>query len=247
MVRVIAWPPLAAVARETTPIYPVSRSRSMLTGKRYVSAARRVRREMTISVQGLGTDRAGAGWLDLLRREIKGGLDLVRIDIAAPVWHQALRPLNGLRGQFPVIWRNAAGPVAWNNDDGAVTWLAGTPITATAVAAGGLSCPGLPASRVVAYPSELVRVVDAEGAAHVARVMGVAHSDADGTAVIYTDTALPSGTAIIGWRESAVFDVVNINEARSPQPVNANWYFDLTLVEVFEDETDGFVEVDPWH
>lgn len=246
MVDVIAWPPLTVIGYDNAPVYPVSRSRSLLDGRSYVSAAQRARRFVTITAQGIGPDRAGAGWLDMLKRELRGGVNLVRVDLASPVWHLAVNPLNGLRGSVPLVWSAGASALDWTAAAAPLSWTTGAQIAGVTAADNSLTCTGLPPSRVVAYPSELVRVIDGDGVAHFARVVGIAKSDATGTARVFLDAPLPSGDVVIGFKESLVFEIPGINDVRAAQPVGQNWSFTLDLRQVFEDETDGFTEVNPW-
>ena len=52
MVNVYAWPPVGVVARNWTMELPTSRSRSIITGQDYVSAAQRRRRVASLDVTG---------------------------------------------------------------------------------------------------------------------------------------------------------------------------------------------------
>lgn len=116
MVNVIAWPPVGTVGVHTTKQRPVSRSRSLLNGKRYVSAAQRERRKAKIKVSGIGTDLAGAGFVEVFKDYLDGGLNLTRAALCSPVWYGALRGLDGLRG---------AETLMWTEDDVLVNWTEG--------------------------------------------------------------------------------------------------------------------------
>jgi hypothetical protein len=79
----------------------------------------------------------------------------------------------------------------------------------------------------------------------VAMVVAQAVSDAGGEAVLRLLTALSgSGAAVINARDGGVFEALTI--PRATQPVSGDWTWAWSFREVFEDETDGFAEVDPW-
>jgi hypothetical protein len=250
MVHVIAWPPLGLHGYENTIDAPISLSRSVLTGRRYASAAQTARRVATAITSGIGPDGGGAGYIEMLKRQLGGGINLVRLALCSPNYRGDVRGLGLLRGERPMDWTYGGSSLNWTNGGSGMDWVVGAPVSGTAGILEGmpvLYCTGLPKNRRIAWPSEVVRVVDEAEAAHTARVMRVATSDATGMAVLYLDAALPDGAVLIGFRESVVYEVENANALRAVQQMRGDWTYTFQLREVFEDETDGFVEVDPWH
>lgn len=79
MINVYAWPPVAVTESEWTIEAPVQKSVSILTGKEYVSAYARRRRLATLTVSALALDRAGAGYVEILKRFLDGGVHAVRL------------------------------------------------------------------------------------------------------------------------------------------------------------------------
>lgn len=124
----------------------------------------------------------------------------------------------------------------------------GQSVTGTAAVQGGfdcIDCVGLPANRVVAFPSETVRVT-ASGTEYLARVIRIAKTDEAGVARIFLDQAVPNGDVLIGFEESVVYEVIEPGASEPMQTASGNISYDFDLLEVFEDETDGFVDVNPW-
>ncbi|MBU2941072.1 hypothetical protein Q4525_14775 [Shimia thalassica] len=249
MVDVIAWPPVATIGFENTHIRPISRSTSLWTGKEYVSAAPRERRVATVKVGGIGSDMAGAGYVEMFKRYLDGGLKLARVNLCAPVWYGALRGLADLRGSQALAWREGDADLDWTEGLVDLNWTVGQPVAGVAGSFDGMHtvyCTGLPANRVVAFPSEMVRVVETDGTTHTARVVRVAKASPGGAARLFLDGPVADGAVLIGYRESVVYRVQNVNEIRAVQPVSGNFSYTFDLRQVFEDETDGFTEVDPW-
>lgn len=249
MVDVIAWPPVGTVGVDNTIDAPISRSVSLLDGRRYVGSAQRSRRVATLQVGGIGSDKAGAGYVEMFKRQLAGGINLTRVALCAPVWYGALRGLTGKRGIQPLSWAAGHDTLNWTDGAGGMTFAVGQTVAGVAGTFGGaaiLTCTDLPANTVIAYPSEVVRVTDATNVTHTARVLRVAKSDATGVAVLFLDGSLPSGDVLIGYRESVVYEVLDVNSIRALQPVRGNFTYTFNLREVFEEETTGFFEVNPW-
>lgn len=249
MVQVIAWPPVAAVAYELAHEQPISRSASVLTGRRYVSAPWAMRRSVALQVSGAANMAEASGYVEMLKRQLRGGVNLVRIDLSAPGWWSVARGLGLRRGKHD-LWFST-GDEALNVTQGGVQvrGRVGAAVSGVAGTRAGwpiLTCTGLPVSQAVAWPAEVVQVRDAERVDHTARVLRLAKSDAAGEAVIVLDAALPDGEVLIGFRESAVFEVLDPDGVRAVAAVGGDWVYKFDLREVFESEVDGFVEVDPW-
>ena len=214
MVDVIAWPPVGLSAWEPSHEDIVSVSRSLVSGKRFLSAAQPRRRVVSATVQGRGIDAAGAGFMEMLKDFLAGGENLVRIECQSALWHRTW----GTRG--------AAAEAVVDGD-----WTA-------------LDCSGFAAGEIVARPHDLVTFTTG-GEDFLTRALTVARSDGAGDALIRVRNDLSgTGTVVIGGTESIVFEPVEI--PRAVQPAKGDWAYSWSFREVFEAETDGFVEVDPW-
>lgn len=113
MPNVYAWPPVGVVGHEWTEHAPVNRSRSILTGRRYVSAAQRKRRLAALNVSALARGRSGAGYMEVLKRLLAGGENLVRLNSYPVNWWLDTQRLARLRLSDPVGW-TAPGMPMWN-------------------------------------------------------------------------------------------------------------------------------------
>ncbi|MDP2495855.1 hypothetical protein Q8W25_17640 [Shimia thalassica] len=250
MVDVIAWPPVATKGRALpTKRRPISQSRSLLTGKRYASATQRARREATVVVGGIGADKASAGYVEMFKEFLDGGINYTRISMCSPLWYGALRGLGGRRGSQALEWMSGYDALEMTESAVDLSWTVGQPVAGLAGTFDGwpiLTCTGLPANTVIAFPSETVLVVDGGGVTHTARILRVAKVDAAGDAVLFLDAGVPDGDVLIGYRESVVYEVQDVNDIQAMQPVSGNFSYTINLREVFEDETDGFTEVNPW-
>ncbi|MEP3778928.1 MAG: hypothetical protein ABJM82_18080 [Shimia thalassica] len=257
MVDVIAWPPVATKGRALpTKRRPISQSRSLLTGKRYASATQRARREATVVVGGIGADKASAGYVEMFKEFLDGGINYTRISMCSPLWYGALRGLGGRRGSQALEWMSEYDALKMTESAVDVVWTVGQPVAGVAGTFDGwpiLTCTGLPANTVIAFPSETVLVVDGGGVTHTARILRVAKSgipdpenDNKVSATLFLDAAVPDGDVLIGYRESVVYEVQDVNDIQAMQPVSGNFSYTINLREVFEDETDGFTEVNPW-
>ncbi|MDO6799358.1 hypothetical protein [Shimia thalassica] len=250
MVDVIAWPPVATKGRALpAKRRPISQSRSLLTGRRYASATQRARREATVVVGGIGADKASAGYVEMFKEFLDGGINYTRISMCSPLWYGALRGLGGRRGSQALEWMSGYDALEMTESAVDVVWTVGQPVAGVAGTFDGwpiLTCTGLPANTVIAFPSETVLVVDGGGVKHIARILRVAKANAAGEAVLFLDAGVPDGDVLIGYRESVVYEVQDVNDIQAMQPVSGNFSYTINLREVFEDETDGFTEVNPW-
>ena len=249
MTDVIAWPPFQLTGWELAEVYPQSRSTGLIEGRPRTSSAQRGRRVATANVTGIGTGLDGAGYVRMLNRIWAGKPNLVRVECLSSLWYLAGGGMD-LRNNIlewtdegtDLLWTAGAVDLLWG--DGAYA-LEGTP--ATDDGWHSLTVSGLPPSRVVARPSELISVDDGT-TKETAYVLRTVRSDASGVATIRTDKPAAftaTGLASIGQRESVVFEAQSV--PRSVQGVTGTFGYQWDFREVFEDEyPDGWTEVDPW-
>lgn len=249
MTNVYAWPPFSITGWELAEVYPQSRSVGLIEGRSRTSAAQRPRRNATAIVQGIGQDESGAGYVRMLERQWAGAPKLVRVGCLQSLWFLSRR---GLDLSTEIIeWADNGEELVWtvNGDDlvwGDGDWdLQGAPVADGPWAS--LRVEGLPPSRIVARPSEVIKVFGSS-AIESAYVMTVARSDADGVATIRTDRATAftqTGLVSIGEAESIVFEAQGT--PRAVQGMSGNFSFTWDFREVFEDEyPGGWTEIDPW-
>jgi hypothetical protein len=241
MPDVFAWPPVQLVGHEHTISRPIQRAEG-LSGTAQGSQSEPTRRMVRAAVAGIGTDGAGAGYIEMLKHLMDGKLAFVRMTPLPQHWIGAVRGMVGERGGEGVNWATGGVDLNWQTNGVDLLWASGRVITAVAGADTWpfLDCSGFQPNKQIAVPSELVAV-----AGQTARVLRVARSDGAGNARVYLATALPSGTAVFGVRESMAFEIVKF--PRAMQPLSGNYRYDFELREVFASEyLDGFNEVSPW-
>ena len=255
MTDVIAWPPFQLTGWELAEVYPQSRSVGTIEGRPRTSAAQRGRRVATANVTGIGTDKDGAGYVRMLNRLWAGKPNLVRVECLSALWYLAR---GGLNLQSNIMeWTAGGVPLLWTAGGAAMIWGDGEYDTYGEPATDGgwysLTVTGLPPSRIVARPSELISVTDGT-TTESAYVMRTTRSDASGpngktgTAIIRTDKPeafTVEGLVSIGQKENIVFEAQGV--PRAVQGVTGTFGFQWDMVEVFEDEyANGWTEVNPW-
>lgn len=248
-INVIAWPPVGVVGTEWTEEAPVERSRSLLTGADYVSTRGRIRRLAALDVSALSRGRSGAGYMEMLKRHLAGGIHAVRLYSYPVNWH--LDALDDTwRQSEPIDWTSGGAALSWTSGGSALSWYSGTVLTGTTGTDGDgwpiVTVSGLPVNKLVARPGEFVTAFD-DRTEHRAQVTAEARSDGSGQAVIRLFDALPALTDArvnIGTSDTGVFRAVQL--PRAAQPLAANWTYSWQFREIFADEVGGFEEVDPW-
>ncbi|WP_180901937.1 hypothetical protein [Martelella soudanensis] len=248
MTNVYAWPPVGAVGSEWSRIAPVNRSRSLISGRRYVSAHARERRVVTLEATALTNGAMGAGYMEMLKRFLQGGEHLVRLYNYAinSIFDDAERDTS--MQSYPVSWEDGGDPVDWEDDGAAVKWFTGGFVTGTGSTAGGLNfvtVSGYPPNSLVALPGEFLTFYGASTV--TTQIVAPAYSNASGGAIVRVfDALVGSGVVSIGTRDTGVFEVLNL--PRSVQPLEGDWKYTWSFQEVFADEVPGgFTEVDPWN
>ncbi|MDF3606342.1 hypothetical protein PE067_09440 [Paracoccus sp. DMF-8] len=249
MVNVIAWPPVSVVGRSWTMEQPTGRSRSMIDGREYVSAAQRRRRIATLDVRGRRD--YGSGYMEALWRLMDGGVHLVRLNSCRVPWGKVdVRP-DQRRGDL-FRWTVPPEGFPWR-DYATFEWFDGAELTftLTSVSTGGaiVTVPGLPPNALVAIPGEFVTIYGSSanqpGETHM--IAAPARSNAAGIVRIrLVSQPTTSGALIsIGTRDTGVFRLQS-DWPQAMRRLGGTDNYSLSFREVFEDETDGFVEVDPW-
>lgn len=250
---VFKWPPVGVTGAEWTVEDPVSRSASLLTGRVYQSAAKRRRRLAVLNVQGAHGD--GGGYVEALKRILKGGLHAVRLESYPLNYGDAPTP-DSIRQSWPLGWKTAAdADLAWRAGDGpaGLRWYTGgwNGMIATASKEptgtsgfGRLRVTGLPPSRLIARVGEFVRIY---GNVQDTRILlRPVRSNSDGEATVWLDSETAGGGRInFGVPETGVF--LPDEMPRAVRPALNTWDIPWSFRQIFEDEiSDSFVEIDPW-
>lgn len=249
--RIVAWPPVGIMSRAPVVERPVARSQGLFSGARAVSSAGPARRVTSLSVSALSRDRAGAGFMAQLWREIDGGVDLIRMSVCGDNWwmDQARSKARGGGYTAPLTWTTPTDPdLSWTSGGDPLRWFTGpVRIATTGTSADGyatITLTGLPPNTIVARPDDVIRSYPAGAESETARAVTLAISNADGEVTIKLTSALPAGVISLQDVESVVFEV--LNAPRGTQPVADNWTLTVDLREVLPDEYSGATEVDPW-
>jgi len=240
--EVIAWPPLGITAYEHTLTRPVQRDTG-LAGEPYLSQSLKTRRTYVARTSGIGGDRFGAGYVEILKHLLDGKLALVSVPTLPRVWMGAVRAMAD-RGADQITWVTPPNAVTWSNG-ATVKWIDRNQIVAVSgldrAGFAYIDCTGLPVSQTVAAPGEAVSV-----AGETAYVLRPAKSNAEGEARVYLTSPLPSGNVRIGVIEVRTFEIPEF--PRAQQPVNGDFFYEFQMREAFDDDFDTPLEViNPWN
>lgn len=251
MVNVIAWPPVGVFGRSWTMELPTGRSRSMIDGREYVSAAQRRRRLAALDVRGRRD--YGSGYMEALWRLMDGGVHLVRLNSCRIPWGKVdVRPEQ--RGGGYYNWTVPDEAFTWQAPD-EFEWFDGANLgfTLTGASAGGyiVTVPGLPPNALIAIPGEFVTIyadrADVVGERHM--IAAPARSGPAGVVRIrllsQPTISGPSAWISIGTRDTGVFRLQS-DWPQAMRRLGGTDNYSLSFREVFEDETDGFTEINPW-
>lgn len=254
-IQVFPWPPVGAVGSEWTWIAPVARLRSGQTGRDQMQASQRRRRVATLVVSALAAGRMGAGYCEMLKQLLDGGIHAVRLQ-SSPInwWLDEFRRQGGDMNSALLNWRAGGGPdpLAWQAGSGPnpLTIYTGAVVQAGApnpVGAGfsHLTVTGLPPRQRVGAPGDFIRIYDLADTAHfeVARLMREAVTNGAGSVTLKLDRVptISGGRVNMAGQDEAVFRVDGALP-RATQPVSGDWSYTWNFREVFADEVDGFVE-----
>lgn len=247
MVKVFAWPPVGVISSYWTQEIPVSRSRSLLNGREYVSSAKRKRLIAGVAVHG--RRHYGSGYMEALWRYMDGGVHLVRLSSCRIPWGKVVAAEHRGGSQFDWQYIN---DFEWQRPPQDIIWFSGLSLTYEVV---GNSPPrilvsGLPPNSVIALPGEYAGFYSLNPSINdkfQVMIMGVVRSNNAGNALVILEREVPVGMGLgLGVPETAVFRI----DSKWGGHWRRNGHNDdytLDFRQVFEDETDGFEEVNPWN
>jgi len=239
-VDVYAWPPVYTTAQYLTPSRP-GQSSLGLSGTAAHSQAAPTRRMWNATVSATAKDGNAHGYIEVLKILMDGKLPLVRVR-PLPRHYRRVRGGAPTLGKRDLSWTSSGDPLGWTTSGSDLGWTVGSEVSATTGSDDWqyIDCTGLPASRLVAAPGEMIEA--SNGA--TAHVLRPATSDASGNARIYLTSAIPTGTVLIGVRESIALRIVDF--PTSSQTLEA-YSYQFEMVEAFSTEySGGFTELDPW-
>lgn len=255
-INVYAWPPVGAIGSEWTVDAPVARLRSALTGRDQMQSSQRVRRLATVQVSALAAGSMGAGYSEMLKQLLAGGVHGVRLKSSPINWYLDQLQRETALNSTPLYWRTGSDPLAWQTGGQPLLWYRGgsggniaTGIPGTSGGWNTLLVSGLPARRLVARPGDYIRCYEPDDPDvwQIARVVRPATTNAAGSVTVRLDrpvTISPCRVNMAG-QDEAVFRVEG-DLPRAVQPVSGDWSYTWNFREVFADEVGGFAEVDPW-
>ncbi|MDF3606131.1 hypothetical protein PE067_08320 [Paracoccus sp. DMF-8] len=255
-INVYPWPPVGAVGAEWTEIAPVARLRSALTGRDQMQASQRKRRIATVVVSALANGRMGAGFCEMLKQLLEGGIHAVRLQSSPINWwlDEVDRSGAALNGD-PLAWRTGGNPLAWQAGAGPnrLLFFTGSVITGGVPSASGmwglLPITNAPANTLVARPGDFIRIHNLADVSitEVARVVRPAVTDGSGAVTLRLDRVptISGGRVNLAGQDEGVFRVDGALP-RAVQPVTGDWSYTWSFREVFADEVGGFTERSPW-
>lgn len=245
MVNVYAWPPVAVVARYWTQEQPVGRSRSLITGSSYVSAAQRKR--IVAGVDVAGWPMYSSGYLEALWRLLDGGVHLVRLNSCRIPFGKTVGAEE--RSGSPFQWTTPPAPIEWTTPPAEFVWFVGVYIAGEVATVRGIpavTVTGLPPNALVALPGEFVTFHLATGDETHMILAPVQTNSAGAATIRLASMPSASGRVSITHKETGVFEVVS----DWPRVMNRNRFpgnYTIEFRQVFEDERGPFTEVDPWN
>ena len=249
-IYVYPWPPVGAVAVEWTPEQPVSRLRSGITGRDVMQSSRRPRRLATLVVSALARGQVGAGYCEMLKQLLEGGVHAVRLQ-SSPInwWMDEVARSGAALNPSSLIWNVPPAPVAWNLGSSPVAWVTGAAVIGGTPGSlgpwGTLQVTGLPPHMIVARPGDFIRVYSPTDPTvwEIARVMRPATTSGAGAVTLKLDRVLTisGGRVNMAGQDEGVFRVEG-PLPRAVQPLTGDWQYTWRFREVFADEVGGFDE-----
>lgn len=245
-INVYPWPPVGAVAMEWTSIAPVARLRSGLTGRDVMQASQRKRRVATLEISALANGRMGAGYCEMLREVLDGGIHAVRL-LSSPInwWLDEIPRRAGALNPQPLSWTPPPGSIDWPG----ISWVTGAAVIGgtpgTSGPWGSLPVSGLPANMTVARPGDFIRIYDPVDPAifEIARLMRPATTNGSGAVTLKLNIVptISGARVMMAGQDEGVFRPDG-DLPRSVQPASGDWYYTWRFREVFSDEVGGFEE-----
>lgn len=251
-INVFPWPPVGVVGSEWTEDAPVARLRSAMTGRDQRQSSRPVRRLATLTVSALANGQMGAGYCEMLKSLLRGGIHAVRLQ-SSPInwWVDEQRRRGADLNAPPMVWRvqGSTDPLTWRTEAAQpLRWFSGIVVRGGVPSAhpfgGYLPAWGLPPQTLVGRPGDFIRIHDlASDASEVARLMRPAMTNAAGEVTLKLDRmpTIQNGRISMSGQDEGVFQVDG-PLPRAVQPIAGDWQYTWSFREVFAEEVGGFTE-----
>ena len=253
MTNVYEWPCVGVLGREWTVEDTVNVSRSLFTGAESITRSQRRRRLAELRVSSLSAGQQGAGYMEIMKRLLRGGEHAVRL-YSYPVNHRdVVGPINPIAESL--TWTMPPEVLTWSSGGFDLVWFTGafysaTPMPITLLepfhGIGRASVTGLTAGQFVARVGSFVTVFSADGTSFETRMLlREVRGSPSGSAIIWTDEPFSyAGSAQFNSRDTGVFKPLSMPRALKPR--SGDWEYSWSFREIFEDEVEGgFTEV-PW-
>lgn len=254
--NVYAWPPVDAIATMWSISQPVNRSQSFFTGADISSSAERKRKIASVEVPGIG-DLGGSmngGYCEVLKELLEGGKNLVRLKSMPVNWYFDKEVISDFATKPSSLnWTDGGVDVNWTDGGIETLWISNRNLQGVKGLSGGfhtVTVNGLPPETLISRPGEYIRGYASgdltSGDGTVAKVLKPAYSNASGEVTIFLMSELTDVFHVeLDATNSSVFRIDG-DLPIGVQPVNGNWSYQWAFREVFADEVDGFMEIDPW-
>ena len=249
MTNVYSWPPVATMSKEWSINDPISESIELFSGDTFVSAAQRRRRIAKIQASSIFSPyAAGAGYMEALKRLLKGGVHLVRLNHRTRVYYEGLIPEN-IRVSNYIGWIYPSQSFDWESNGSPFIWFSGIKFNAVVIPDAPIpsfTVSGLPPNALIAIPGQFASGHRVNFSYVNLMIIAPVKSDSDGNAVVRFEF-MPSDVVTIsfGAIDTGVFKANSM--PRAVEPAGQDWSYTWDFTEVFEDERGPFVEINPWN
>lgn len=261
-INVFPWPPVAAIGTEWTISQPIVRMRSGITGRTIKQASRPPRRLATVIVSSLGgRSRSGAGYSEMLKKALQGGVHGVRLRSSPINWwlDTFCMRQSGDADSDSMSWLTPGDlgtELGWttpNDAGGDLVWITGPnefvvdPVY-TPLSTGGsmINVSGFPPGRLAVRAGDYVTIHKWDGLLAFQRVQVISDAFANSSGIL-TIRVTPEVTIVGGGllklaaQDEAVFEVIG-DLPRAVQNVQGDWTYTWNFREIFSDEVGGFTE-----
>ena len=193
----------------------------------------------------------GGGYIEMLKRYL-AGIHLVRLYSFPIMWNLDAERQAGWRQSQWLEWEESSAPLGWEESSTTLLWATGAVLVGDLGTVGGfptITISGFPANTLVARPGEFLTVFDDgdDDTGTTYQVVKETRSNGSGVAAVRVFESVPTATGKrvnVGTSATGVFRPDSYPEAM--RPATGDYAYSWRFTEVFEDEVDEFVEVDPW-
>ena len=170
----------------------VQRSRSLLTGADYMSVAQRPRWAATFTVPSLAYRRDSAGYMEVLKRLLKGGVNAVRFNLGSSNWWMDTFATHIQFDHTRVRWQKGFSDIEWTNSGGRdIVWEKDvSPYSAMVLPENKISIMGFEPNAVAVRAGEWIRLTSGSNV-YYGQALFTAAANSDRIAHIQTYDDIP--------------------------------------------------------